>query len=372
MRIIQRYILKEILLTWLAVALVLLAIVTSNRFVNYLADAATGEIPPDVIFTLLGLKLVGYFGQLAPFSFFIGILLTFGRLSRDSEMAALGACGVGGWQLYKMSALLVIPLTLFIAWVSLVASPWAANRAYEVESTAKSTAEISGVRPGRFQESQFGNRVFLVDRLSDDRSEMENIFIEERSYDGDREQLKHVSAQTAYQKYDIESGRRFLVMEDGYRYEGVPGIGDFRVVQFARQTILIEKNKNAGPIKRKSDAYPTMQLLGSDFLGDKTELHWRIAAPISFALLAMFGIALSKSRPREGRYARLIFGVIIFTIYANLQIVGRSILDQGRVPVEFGIWWVHLLILISLIGFLAQQKMFIRFPSNLSKKARAS
>jgi len=360
MRIIQRYILTEIFFTWLAVTLVLLLILISNRFVTYLADAASGEIPANVIFTLLGLRLVGYFGQLAPFSFFIALLLSFGRMSRDSEMAALGACGVGGMDLLRICAWLLVPLSLFLVWLSLFGSPWANKRAFETEMIAKSTAELSGVRAGRFQGTNDGNRIFFIERVSKNRTRMEGVFVEERG----QETLTHVSADIAYQKYDVETGRKFLVLEDGYRYEGMPGQGDYRVVEFVRQTILIEKNKALAPIKLKYNSYPTVQLFASNDPKQRAELHWRLSVPVSMLLLGLLGIVLSKSAPREGKYARLIMGAIIFTIYANFLIVGRALLEQERVPAIVGLWWVHFILLALVLVLMAKQKMFARVPQH--------
>jgi len=93
--IIDRYISKELLLTWLAVTLVLMLILLSGTLVRLLGRAAEGLIPNDVVWTLLLFTGARYLILLIPLSLYLGVLLSFSRLYKDNEMAALGACGMG-------------------------------------------------------------------------------------------------------------------------------------------------------------------------------------------------------------------------------------------------------------------------------------
>ncbi|MHB8747447.1 MAG: LptF/LptG family permease, partial [Gammaproteobacteria bacterium] len=125
--IIDRYLLREILLTWLAVTLVLLVILISNRLAGYLADAAAGRIAGTVIFTLLGLKAVSALVMLMPLSLYLAMAFTLGRLHKDNEMAALAACGVGPARLYRPLFMVAVPLSLLLAWLAFSGAPWAAD-----------------------------------------------------------------------------------------------------------------------------------------------------------------------------------------------------------------------------------------------------
>ncbi|HLW73749.1 MAG TPA: LptF/LptG family permease, partial [Gammaproteobacteria bacterium] len=94
-RIVDRYLAKEAALTVGAVTGVLLLILLSNKFAGLLGDAAAGRLPRDTVFTLLGLASIKFFIVVVPVSLFLAIMLTLGRLYRDSEMTTLMACGVG-------------------------------------------------------------------------------------------------------------------------------------------------------------------------------------------------------------------------------------------------------------------------------------
>lgn len=344
MKTIRRYLIKEIIQTWVAVTAVLLLIVVSNRLVRYLSDAAAGALPGDAIFQILGLKLIGYFALLAPFSLYLGILLSFGRLCRDSEMAALFATGVGIWDLYRALFRYLTPLFIGLLWLVFYGSPWAAQEAFRVQSEAEHAADFKMLRAGRFQESRSGDRVFLIDQISKDKTAMENIFIETR----DNEVMSHTSAQRALQEFDEVTGERFLVLEDGYRYQGIPGASEYQVIRFKRQSIRANE-PGAIELGSKQEGVPTAQLFASAQAKDRAELQWRISVPIMALLLVLLAVPLSQSRPREGRYARLVIGVLLYTVYANMQLVAKAWVEQAKVPVFVGMWWVHLALFIGIV-----------------------
>ena len=89
----------------------------------------------------------------------------------------------------------------------------------------------------------------------------------------------------------------------------------------------------------------TRDLMRSSNLDELAELHWRIGIPISTLILAILAVPLSRSQPREGRYARIAIGLLVFIIYFNLMSIGKAWLEQGSVPPAVGIWWVHALML---------------------------
>ena len=89
--LLNRYLLREVGQTWLAVTLVLLLILITNQFAAVLGDAAASQIPRDAIVRVMALTIVQYLTILVPLSFFLAIMLSLARLYHDSEMAAMMA-----------------------------------------------------------------------------------------------------------------------------------------------------------------------------------------------------------------------------------------------------------------------------------------
>lgn len=104
--IIFRYLLKEVAKTQLAVFFVLMAIFISNKFVRVLDNASEGGIPGHLVMIFIGLKIPDLAGMILPLSLFLGVLLAYGRIYADNEMAVLHACGVSEWYVVRVTLIL--------------------------------------------------------------------------------------------------------------------------------------------------------------------------------------------------------------------------------------------------------------------------
>ena len=72
--IVQRYLLREILQSVIAVLAVLLFIYSSNRFVRFLTEAALGRTSTELLFQMLALKLASNLALIAPAGVFLGAM----------------------------------------------------------------------------------------------------------------------------------------------------------------------------------------------------------------------------------------------------------------------------------------------------------
>ena len=93
LRILDRYILREVAVTWLAVTGVLLAILLTNQIARVLERAAESQYPRGVVLELIMLGAVQNLALIVPVGLLLGIVLGLGRLYHDSEMTAAQACG---------------------------------------------------------------------------------------------------------------------------------------------------------------------------------------------------------------------------------------------------------------------------------------
>ena len=92
MRILQRYLLWEMTVNFLGVTLVALALLLVNQVGSVLARAAQLQYQKGFVLELIALSAAQNVAILLPFGLVIGIVLAFGRLYHDSEMAAAQAC----------------------------------------------------------------------------------------------------------------------------------------------------------------------------------------------------------------------------------------------------------------------------------------
>lgn len=348
LKVLNRYIAREILHTQFAVIVVLILIILGGVLARLLGEVAEGRIPADVLPQILVLGSISALILLLPVSLFLSVMLALGRLYKDSEMAALGACGVGTGMLLRVVLAIALPLSLVLGVLTLVVMPDVNARVEQIRAEALARTDLAGIVPGRFTRAGFGgDTVFFVESLSEDRQRMRNVFIERRV----GEQTEVVVAAAGERLVDPATGDSFLVLHDGYRYEGNPGEADFRIMHFRSQGLRIpDAPELSSRVRMKSKT--TAELLDTPFPAFKAELQWRLAAPVSLLVLAFLAVPLSHTSPRKGRYSRLALGIVVYVVYAQLQFSARAWMVDGVTPSWLGMWWVHILVALLAMGLL--------------------
>ena len=359
LRLIDRYLLREVFLGWFAITLILWLILISHRMVRYLAQAAVGELPGNVIFVLLGVKTLWLLVYIMPFSLALGIVMGLGRMYRDNEMAALGACGVGPPQLYRPLLAIGIVVAVILGWMALYVSPGIVAYGDRITREAEQKADISLFGAGRFNTVRGGRMTFYAEQLSEDKKNMENLFVYIRGKNRHEDPPQVISAASAYRMTDSKTGDEYVVLVDGTLHEGKPGEGAYRIMQFRQQGVRVElpgKPRN----KYKSETVPTRELLKSDNLVDVVELQWRLSVPLSVIVLVLLSVPVSRVSPRTGRYGGVVMAVLLFLVYDNLLGMSRIWVEQGVIPPAIGLWWVHLVFIALVFVLLNANRLVCR------------
>lgn len=332
--LISRYILRECFAALTVVVAVLFLILMSNQFAEILGDAAANELPREAVFSILGLTSLRYLTLLSPIGLFLGVMLALARFSRDSEMAALSACGVGPARLLGPVGVLTLLLAAVIAWLSLVQTPAAVRQIEQIKIAAEETLQLGVLEPGKFTTPDSGDTVvYSRDVLGE---QLHDVFLQRRVDD----QVVVILADRGLRVQDASSGEVSFVLFDGTRYEGVPGEKEFSIIEFGEHGIPVradEDEEYVQPVGTKS----TNALLRSDDPLDRAEFQWRVSAPLSLFVLALLAVPLSRSSPREGRYSRLGIGLLIYIIYSNALSIARVWVERDLVAEWVGMWWVH-------------------------------
>ncbi len=349
-RILDRYVFREIATTWLGVTVVLLLILLTNQFARVLGDVAKGKLPKTAAFDVIGLSAVQYLTVLVPIGLFLSVMLALGRLYRDSEMAALMACRIGPGGIYRPLLGLMLPLAAAVAWLSLDLGPRALMAVDRIGAEARRVADLASIEPGRFTVIGPDGAVVYGERVSE-AGIMEKVFMQRRVGDG---KVEVVVADRGEQVEADDPDIRLLVLYNGRRYEGVPGTTEFRVVEFAEHGIPY-RLPSLDPSDPEPRAMPLTDLLVSRQAEHVAELQWRLGVPISTVLLAILAVPLSRSRPRAGRYGRIAVGLLVFIIYFNMLSAAKAWVEQGSVSPALGLWWVHGGVLAIALGMLGAQ-----------------
>ncbi len=333
---LDRYLLREVTVTFVAVTGVLLLILLSNQLARVLGQAVQSGFPGSVVLALIGLTTLQQLTVLLPIGLFLGIVLALGRLYHESEMTAMAACGVGTASIYRPLAVLTVVVVGALAVLSYRVVPAAGGLAQQLRVEALRSAQFGALEAGRFRSFAGGDVVFYAERVQPN-GQLEGVFVQRRV--GDRVEI--AVAERAEQRGAGQSEQLF-VLHDGRRYEGVPGALEWRIVTFKEHGIPVRLPE----VKAKSEKLsvkPTRALIGSPDSADRSELAWRTAVPVMALALMLLAVPLSKLKPRQGRFARVGYAVLAYFIYSNLVAAVRVWIEKGSPGGALGMWWVHLL-----------------------------
>lgn len=353
--IIQRYIVREIMSTFAATLFVLLLIIVGNIFVRLLGKVSGGGLPLDALGKLLFLGSINGLIKLAPIALLIGMMLAFGRFYRDHEISAMHSSGMGPKQFYKGIFLFVGPLTLLIAVLTLFVIPDLERTSNNVKQEIKQRPEAAGISVGEFIHSKAGDKyiTLFVEGIDEKNVVMQRFFMHLKGSSNKQkvalsnnnteedEVETTLSAKQALLYIDPNNGNRIIKIENGSRYDNNKSTGEISVSHFAVHGIHIPALKVN--VSRDLEAEPTFSLLKRNDRESLAEIHWRLALIFSAPIMALLAFPLSHTTPRQGRFGKLAFGIILYAIYANLIITGKSMIEDGKIPTWLGLWWAHLI-----------------------------
>ena len=362
--IFTRYLALEIIKSCFATVLILFIILMSNALGRVLSDIADGDVPQRALWPVLLSQSVNIFSLLLPIGFFLGIVFAFGRLYKDHEMVVMNACGMGYREFYRPVLLVLMPIFLLSVYTSVWLNSQVQLSARNIVDREKNTHEFADIRPGQFNQSKNGEHVFFMKSVSPDRLELYDIIISQTGTD----RMILETAKTGRHKIDEITGDLFLVVGPGQRTEGQAGEKEYRIIDFERHGILVEKKNNYQKKSLQEEEKPPDDLWRSKQLRDKVELQWRIAIPVVLLVLTLLAVPLSYIAPRQGRYGKVGYALLAYIVYFNLLAYTRAQLEANAFPLEVNFWWVHLgFILLTLVLLLKRNRRSF-FPGRLAPR----
>jgi lipopolysaccharide export system permease protein len=230
-----------------------------------------------------------------------------------------------------------------------------------LKAKAEAEFDVTRLKAGRFYEFGDGSRVIFIESIDHERKRAEGIFMQEDKTD-DTDMLEVIYAREARQQTDRTTGGQEVLFLDGCSYAfSRTGKGRVRVMESSQYSVSLWP-KEITPIEYKIKAAPTLHLARSKAPPDIAELQWRILLPLSTVLLALIGVPLSRTNPREGKYAKIVTAILIHGLYYSLATIGKMGVEQSVIPPLLGLWWVQGLLVGGLLILLHSPSQQCWFP----------
>lgn len=344
-RIADRYLAGEIARAFGAISILLLLITFGGLLTDVLNRVSRGRIPAELVLTQLVLRVPNALTLLLPLASFVAVLMAFGRLYRDSEMAVLAAAGFGSWsQLWAVFRFAVV-LSVVLLWLGITLTPQAQFAAREQILEAQRNSPVAGLDAKRFVQLAGGTGVVYLDQYDGKENRFTGLMlIRERE-----EELDWLMARSGQMlrserdeplRFALGSGERATIDEKNDRV---------LVVTYGEASLTLPRPTETEDEEAQQSMRPISALLSDDSRAARVELDVRLAPALGAFLLALMAPILARSPPRQARYDRIVLAVVLYLAYNNLQSLARTWYLQGVTPEALGPHWTHGLLLVAFV-----------------------
>ena len=362
--IIRRYLVKQVVSTSLVVIALLTLIMMGGRLIKYFGIAAQGRLDAGILFSIIGYRLPEFLTLILPLGFFMGLMLVFGRLYVDHEMAVLNGSGISRHRLARLLIPMTVVFMLLQAGLMLWMSPWGLRQFYQLTNTQAVRTGFDLVRPKEFISS--GPYTIYAGDLSEDRRNLKDIFFYQRAEKEGKPDVM-ILAKEATRVELANDTANVVDLVQGRRYEIYPGQPKYTQAEFQSYRLRLENNAEAKFESSEVEALTTGKLWQNR--NDPvvaSELGWRIFVPLVMIVALALAVALSEVSPRQGRYLKLFPALLIF---ASL-IVAMMAIKTRVSKQEMGIWAYPLALFVYAMAaaiFSRKQKLAPKIKKQIQR-----
>jgi lipopolysaccharide export system permease protein len=367
--ILNRYLIREIASAMFATALLLMVVVFCGLLTDVLSKITQGRFPPQLILTQMALRIPMALSLLLPLAGFIGVILAYTRLYRDSELAVLRASGFSELGLLRPVFNFALPLALVISGISLYLAPTAQRIAIDQAELANRQVAIAGLEAGSFVQLKSSNAVIFAGELVANKGFRDVLIVRTMPVDAaGHDQLQIVRARSGMVGTAKKNAPTILRLSQGQRTDIVLGQNNIERAAFKQADLVLPESLQQGRGYLTEDL-PTQTLLIS--LAGRAELQVRIGGPIMLILLMLLAPALARSAPRQVRYDRIVIGVLLYLVYSQAIELAKKAMVMGKTPEWLGLWWVHgVFVLALLVVYRAQLVLAWRARAEIAALAQ--
>lgn len=350
MRIIERYISRELLIPFMVVIAILVGLFASFSSARLLAGAVTETLGFSAMIKLVSLKTLIALEVLVPIAFYVSVIIGLGRLNKDHEINVLRAVGISSRRIIFIVLMVAIPVGIISGILSIYVRPWAYAESYILDAQAEAELNTSRFQAGRFYGSDGSGRVVYVGKKDDADKQMKDIF----HYVRKNNNSEIIISKQAQQQQITAQQRPNIQLSGGRIYQFNHNKEQDSLIEFEKLTYFTDSDS---VVNYRRKAATTAQLWGSDKPREIAELQWRLSRPFATILLALIAVSFIRTAPRQDKGDKTYFiAAMVFAIYYNLTGLAQTWVEQGVVGKMPGIWWLYVLMFI-IVGLLLSESI---------------
>jgi lipopolysaccharide export system permease protein len=344
------YILKETLPIFFIGLLTFTVILLMDKILKLIELIVTRGVSFSKVLMLLLFISPSFLVFTIPMAFLLGTLLSFGRLSGDSEITAFKASGVSLYQLFLPISILSIIAYLFTSFLVFYGLPWG-NRGFmaTIYLIAQSKADIE-IKERVFNDV-FDGLVVYVDKVPIQGKRIEGVLIYDER---DKEKVNTIFAKEGFLNSDPKSQEVVLRLLSGDIHRFEPKTKVYQKIKFDTYDLKLELGKTFAAMGKKlkehemsideiKEKIEKMKKKGEDTTGQEVELHKRYAIPFACIVFGLIGVPLGIQPRRSARSYGFILGILILMTYYMSLTASEILAMRKTIPVFLAGWTPNLL-----------------------------
>ena len=351
-RIINRYILREILVPFALGLAVFTLILLIARILKLVEMVVNRGVPLLEVLKLFSYILPAFLEVTVPMALLLAVIVAFGRLSSDSEIIALKTSGVSLYQLVRPVALFAIVIYVVALGLSLYARPWGnsllRNGLYEIAKTRAS----AGIKEKVFTDD-FSGLVIYVDRIEPPGNTLRGILISDT-----RDPTQHNTVFAEVGLLVPNEALHVLVLRllSGTIHAFYPEDRSYHRTEFSIYDISLDLNTALAKLQpREKDpsemtvpelraAMATKRAAGQPANSEAVELQRKFSIPFACLAFAAIGVPIGIRPSRSARSRGFTMSLTIIFAYYVLLSMGESLGERGVLSAAVALWIPNVLL----------------------------
>ena len=340
----------EVFRSSIGVLLIFFLLVVGSRVVGYFEQAAEGNIDPGIILSVIVLRFPDFITLLIPLSFFLGLLITIGRLNSEGEIHGYFSAGLSKLNLVKF----LLPQAFIYFFITLVLSlyiaPYTKNLSKELLVIDSFEEQIDAIQSDEIVSLDNGG--FLYVQTAD-----EGLIKGVKFFQVDEDNSFIVISDELLTKEKDKTIE--LNLKNGSFYGGLFSESSKIISNFNNFNFEIDKNMS------QSNDLSLTKLFDYSSASDQATFQWNVSIPITILILLLYGIYISSSKPREGKFSFMLPGMLIYVSYLSLLILSREFISDNPSSI-FNLWFIHGLFVLFLFLYVYREKIILVSFANLA------
>ena len=351
MRIIDRYIVREILLPF-AIALVVLTFVLIIPFIIELAEQLIQKgVSWPTILQLMATLVPSTIGLTIPMALLVAVLIALGRLSADREIVVLMACGVSPYRILRPVLVVGVVAAAATLWVMLESIP-NANQTFR-EITARIAADRA---EGQVQErvffEDFPNTVLYVREIPTTGGWKDVLAADTKNASAP---IIYV-ARSGHMVVDRPSRTIQMVLEDGAQHmtqTDDPTV--YKIARFKQFVVSLDPESmfpRHGPapgdrelsVAQLQEKVAELQGRNLPHHNQVVEIHKKFSIPVACLVFAVLAVGLGVSNRKDGKLASFVVGIAVIFIYYVIMFGAHAMVKGALIPAWSAMWLPNIIL----------------------------